>query len=173
MLSNCCSYLLKMQLEKLRIDYSSIDRGEVIIDEDTTQDKIDLLKKVLHNYKLEIIEDKETFLIEKIKQIVYEDVRDISNSKNQNFSMVLSDRLNYSYSYLSNLFSSVTGQSIKQYMIEVRVEFIKELIVENKYNIMEMTYLLDFSNIAHLSNQFKRITGISPSEFRKIQFEKS
>ena len=128
-----------------------------------------LLKAALLNSGLELMDDKKSMLIEKIKNVIIEMVHHSTENIKINFSDYLSQKLNYDYTYLSNLFSEVQGTTIEQFIISHKTERIKELIIYGELNITEIAWKMNYSSVAHLSSQFKKVTGLSPSHFKKLK----
>ena len=169
MVSNRCKIALKTALKKLNLHYIVVDLGEVEIMENITKEQRELLKIELIESGLELMDDKKSMLIEKIKNIIIEMVHHMDEPIKVNFSNYLSDKLNHDYTYLSNLFSEVQGTTIEQFIISHKIERIKELIIYGELNITEIAWKMNYSSVAHLSNQFKKSTGLSPSHFKKLK----
>lgn len=168
MVSLRCKMVVQEELDYAGIRYRSIQLGRVDLIDALTQTQHDALKIRLLTYGLELLDDKEAMLIESIKNTVVEMIHYAEELPRENYSYHISQALNYDYTYLSNLFSRVTGITIQQYIIQHRVEKVKELILYDELNMTEISYKLQFSSVAHLSNQFKKITGLTPSEFKKL-----
>ena len=166
MISLRCKIMLKEELVKLGYHVISVDLGEVTILENISFENLEYLKLALLTSGLEIIDDKKTILIEKIRTVIIEMIRDIDNVPIINYSNFISQKLNYDYTYLSNMFSEEKGITIQQFIIIHKVEKVKELLMYNEMNLTEIAWKLHYSSVAHLSNQFKRVTGISPSYFK-------
>lgn len=168
MVCNRCVLAVKQSIEVLDLHINSISLGEVQIQENDI-DKVvfEKLKLALNILGFEIIDDKKSRLIEQIKNLVIQKIHHENLDLKINWSAYLADSLNYEYNYLSGLFSSVEGFTIEQYIIKQKVEKIKELIVYDELNFSEIAIKLGYSSIAHLSSQFKKITGQTPSEFKK------
>lgn len=172
MVCNRCILVVKSELEKLGQEVLSIELGEVVLkNEISVNDKKDIAKQ-LETFGFEILNDSSSKTIEKIKTILI----DLVQNKNNNINVTLSDyliqNLHQDYSKLSNLFSTVEGISIEKYFINLRIEKVKELIVYDELSLSEIADLLNYSSVAHLSNQFKKVTGFSPSYFKKIKESK-
>jgi AraC-like DNA-binding protein len=150
------------------VDLGSIDLNEEIPLHQLNQLKINLLKS-----GLEVLDDKKAILIEKIKNVVTEMVHYTDEIPKVNFSDYLSEKLHYDYTYLSNIFSEVRGITIQQYIIMHKIERVKELILYDEMNLSEIAYKLHYSSVAHLSNQFKKVTGLSPSFFKSLKKERN
>ena len=160
---------VKEELKKLGLHYIVVDLGEVDIMETLSVDQKEKLQTGLRSVGLELMDDKMAILIEKIKNIIIEQVHHSDGENLVNFSTYLSEKLDHNYTYLANLFSESLGTTIEQFMILHKVERIKELIIYNELNITEIAWKMNYSSVAHLSNQFKKITGLSPSHFKKLK----
>ena len=169
MVSLRCKLVVKTELEKLNITYKNIDLGEVETDEPVLLEQYDALKTSLIKSGLELMDDKKAMLVEKIKNIIIEMIHYADELPNINFSDYLSEKLHHNYTYLSNLFSEVKGTTIEQYIILHKIERAKELILYDELNITEIAYKLNYSSVAHLSNQFKKITGLTPTFFKSLK----
>ena len=169
MVSNRCKMMVKEELKKLDLHYIFVDLGEVEIMEDISNEQRTQLQEALQESGLELMDDKRAILIEKIKIVVIETVHHSEEAIQENFSEYLSQKLNYDYTYLANLFSEVQGTTIAQFMILHKVERIKELIIYDELSISEIAWKMNYSSVAHLSNQFKKTTGLSPSHFRQLK----
>lgn len=169
MVSNRCKIVVKEELKKLNLHFMVIDLGEVEIMENITLEQRQQLKIALLDSGLELMDDKKSMLIEKIKNIIIEMVHHSTENIKINFSDYLSQRLNHDYTYLSNLFSEVQGTTIEQFIISHKTERIKELIIYGELNITEIAWEMNYSSVAHLSSQFKKVTGLSPSHFKKLK----
>ena len=169
MVSNRCKIAVRDQLKKLGLHFIVVDLGEVEIMENLTFEKREMLKRGLLDSGLELMDDKKAILIEKIKNIIIEMIHHSEEIIKVNFSDFLSDKLNHNYTYLANLFSEVQGTTIEQYIISNKVERIKELMIYDEHNITEIAWKMGYSSVAHLSSQFKKVTGLSPSHFKKMK----
>lgn len=169
MVSNRCKMAVKEELKKLGLHFIVVDLGEVEIMEDLDSEQREQLKIVLHNSGLELMDDKRSVLIEKIKNVIIQMVHHTDEVIKINFSNYLSEKLNHDYTYLANLFSEVQGTTIEQFLISHKVERIKELIIYGELNITEIAWKMNYSSVAHLSNQFKKVTGLSPSHFKQLK----
>lgn len=163
---------VKEQLKKLGLHYIVVDLGEIEIMENLTMSQRELLKKALLDSGLELMDDKKAMLIEKIKNVIIEMVHHSDEVLKINFSSYLRDKLNHDYTYLSNLFSEVQGTTIEQYIISHKIERIKELIIYGELNVTEIAWKMGYSSVAHLSSQFKKVTGLSPSHFKQMKDKK-
>lgn len=169
MVSNRCKMAVKEELKKLGLHFIVVDLGEVEIMENLTEVQRELVKLALHNSGLELMDDKRSILIEKIKNAIVEMVHHTDEMIKVNFSDYLSKKLNHDYTYLANLFSEVQGTTIEQFIISHKIERIKELIIYDELNITEIAWKMNYSSVAHLSNQFKKMTGLSPSHFKLLK----
>jgi AraC-like DNA-binding protein len=169
MVSIRCKMMVKEELRKLGLHFIVVDLGEVEIMEDLTTLQRALLKAALLESGLELMDDKKAVLIEKIKNVIIEMVHYSEESIKINFSDYLSEKLKHDYTYMSNLFSEVQGTTIEQFIISHKVERIKELIIYDELNITEIAYKMNYSSVAHLSNQFKKVTGLSPTHFKQLK----
>ncbi len=171
MVSLRCRLMVQEELKKLGLRYVDVDLGNVEILEDITSEQRELLKNNLSKIGLELLDDKKGVLIEKIKHIIIELVH-YSDMPNITFSDYLSAKMDMDYNYLSNVFSEVKGITIQQYIINNKIEKVKELLIYDQMNLTEISYKLNYSSVAHLSNQFKKVTGLTPSAFKKLKKSK-
>lgn len=169
MVSNRCKMVVKEELKKLGFHFIFVDLGEIEIMEDLTTSQLDELRMALLESGLELMDDKKAILIEKIKTVIIEMVHDSNDLIKMNHSDYISEKLKMDYTYLSNIFSEVKGITIQQYIITHKIEKVKELIMYGELNLTEIAYQLNYSSVAHLSNQFKKITGLSPSHFKQLK----
>ncbi|MGB8195243.1 MAG: AraC family transcriptional regulator [Chitinophagaceae bacterium] len=174
MVSLRCKMIVKSELENMGLHLTTVELGEVEIREELSDKKIEQLKNSLLKFGLELMGDKKSALIEKIKNIIVEMIHYNDNDEppSLNFSDYLSEKLNYNYTYLSNLFSEVKGTTIEHYIILHKIERAKELLIYNELTLTEIAHKLHYSSVAHLSNQFKRITGLTPSFFKKMKHKR-
>ena len=149
-----------------------VELGEVNIMEDLSSEQRKDLKTSLLKSGLELLEDKKSILIEKIKNIVVEMVHYSDEVPLMNFSAYLSEKLNYDYNYLSNLFSEVKGITIEHFIIAHKIERAKELLIYNELTLTEIAEKLHYSNVSHRSNQFKKVTGLTPTFFKKMKHKR-
>ncbi len=160
---------VKEALKSLGLHFIVVDLGEVEVMENLSSEQRDQLKIALHDSGLELMDDKRAVLIEKIKNAIVEMVHHTNELMKVNFSEFLSEKLNHDYTYLANLFSEVQGTTIEQFIISHKIERIKELIIYGELNITEIAWKMNYSSVAHLSNQFKKVTGLSPSHFKQMK----
>ena len=172
MVSNRCKLAVKEALKSLGLHFIVVDLGEVEIMEDLSMEQREEMKIVLLNSGLELMDDKRAVLIEKIKNVIIEMVHHTDEIIKTKFSDFLSNKLNHDYTYLSNLFSEVQGTTIEQFIISHKIERIKELMIYGELNITEIAWKMNYSSVAHLSNQFKKVTGLTPSHFKKLKDKK-
>jgi len=163
---------VKAELNKLGLHFIVVDLGEIEIMEELSAEQILQLKVALSGIGFELMDDKRAILIERIISVIIDMVHNSAEMNNLNFSDYLSKKLNHHYTYLSNIFSEVKGITIQQFIIIHKVERIKELLMYDELNLTEISYLLNYSSVAHLSNQFKKITGLSPSHFKILKDRK-
>ncbi|RKS94022.1 helix-turn-helix protein [Flavobacterium limicola] len=169
MVSNRCKMAVKEELKKLKLHFMVVDLGEVEIMENISMEQRQKLKAALLDSGLELMDDKKSMLIEKIKNVIIDMVHHSTENIKINFSDYLSQKLNHDYTYLSNLFSEVQGTTIEQFIISHKTERIKELIIYGELNITEIAWKMNYSSVAHLSSQFKKVTGLSPSHFKQLK----
>ena len=165
--------IVKAELKKLRIKYLIIDLGSVELEGAMTKKQEEQLKENLQVSGLELMEDKKSILIEKIKNVIIEMVHYSDELPSIKYSEYISKKLNYDYAYLSNVFSEVKGITIQQFIIVHKIEKAKELIMYDELNLTQIAVKLDYSNVAHLSNQFKKITGLAPSFYKQMKKKRS
>ena len=164
-----CKMIVKDELLKLGIHPIRVELGEAELAESVTTEQFSQLKTGLHRWGLELMDDKRAVLIEKIKNVIIETIHYDDEELLVNFSVHLSEKLNYDYTYLSNLFSEVQGTTIEHFIVVHKIERVKELLVYDELNLTEIAWKLHYSSVAHLSNQFKKITGLTPSHFKKLK----
>lgn len=172
MVSIRCKMLVKAELEKLGIRYGVVDLGEVEVKEPLTPEQAELFSVALLRAGLKLMDDKKAILIERIKSVIVEMVHYEEEMPAVKNSVYISEKLNHDYTYLANLFSEATGITIEHYIILHKIEKVKELLLYNELNLTEISYKLNYSSVAHLSNQFKKITGLTPSFFKKLRRKK-
>jgi len=169
MVSIRCKMMVKSELEKLGLHHLVVDFGEVEILEDISNQQREQLKEALAATGLELMDDKRAILIEKIKSVIVEMVHYEDERPKTNFSDYLSEKLQYDYTYLANLFSEVTGITIEYFIIAHKIERVKELLLYDELNLTEISYKLNYSSVAHLSSQFKKVTGLTPTFFKQLR----
>lgn len=167
-----CKMVVKSELEKLGLHYISVELGEAEIMENITREQLKLLDVGLRKTGLHLMDDKKSILVEKIKLIIIELVHYTDEQIKVNLSDYISEKLNMEYAYLTNLFSEVKGTTIESYYLAHKIERVKELIVYDELNLSEIAFKMHYSSVAHLSNQFKKMTGLSPSHFRNLKHKR-
>ena len=172
MVSLRCKMIVRAELERLGYFINILELGEVEIREALTSEQWIVLKAALKHFGLELMEDKKSILIEKIKNIIVEMIHYSEELPVLNFSHYLSNKLGYEYNYLSNLFSEVKGTTIEHFIIAHKIERAKELLIYDELSLTEIAEALHYSNVAHLSNQFKKVTGLTPSFFKKMKHKR-
>jgi AraC-like DNA-binding protein len=169
MVSLRCKLMVKEELKKLGIVPMSIDLGVAELLDEITEDQFNELRVNLLRSGLELLDDKRSILIEKIKNVIVEMIHYSDELPEVNYSDYISQKLGYDYTYLANIFSEVKGTTIQQFIIMHKIEKAKELLLYDELNLTEIAYKLHYSSVAHLSNQFKKITGLTPSFYKKLK----
>jgi len=169
MVSLRCKMLVKAELENLGLQYTTVELGEVNLINDITTEQREQLDRSLKKAGLELMDDKKSMLVEKIKNVIIEMIHYADEPPLTKYSVFISEMLNYDYTYLSNLFSEVQGTTIEHFIIIHKIERVKELLVYDDLNLTEIAYKLHYSSVSHLSNQFKKTTGLTPSHFKKLK----
>jgi len=164
--------IVQSELQQMGIHFNTVELGEVNTKEDLSFVQLERFKISLLKFGLELMEDKKSILIEKIKNIIIEMIHYSEEPPRWNFSSYLAEQLNYDYNYLSNLFSEVRGITIEHFIISHKIERAKELLMYNELTLTEIADKLHYSNVAHLSNQFKKVTGLTPSFFKKMKYKR-
>jgi AraC-like DNA-binding protein len=172
MVCSRCKMVVKSELEKLGFHPVSVELGEVEIAEDSLADKKAEVLKSLQSVGFDLIDDKKSKTIEKIKTLIVDLVQAKKNNINVNLSDYLVQNLSQDYSTLSNLFSEVENTTIEKYFISQKVEKVKELLIYDELTLNEIAFELNYSSAAHLSNQFKKVTGFSPRYFKQLKDRK-
>jgi len=166
--SDRCKALVRDELTRLGLRYKRIELGEVEIKEEISEDQLQMFDNAMRNDGFELLYDKNNRIVEKIKASVYQLVYKSDDSPKQKFSSFISRSVNRDYTYLSNLFSSIEGLTIESFIIRQKIERIKELLVHDNISLSNIAFRLKYSSVAHLSNQFKKVTGLTPSFFKKL-----
>jgi YesN/AraC family two-component response regulator len=161
--------VVKSELDRLGLLYTTVDLGEVETTDDISEEQLDSLSVALKKSGLELMDDKKSILVEKIKSIIIEQVHYTDEQIKTNLSEYISGKLNHNYSYLSNLFSEVKGTTIEKFYLAHKIEKVKELLVYDELTLTQIAWKLHYSSVAHLSGQFKKITGLTPSHFKKLK----
>lgn len=164
-----CKMVVKEELTKLGLHYTSVELGEAEVLEEISEGQYDQIRTALLRSGLELMDDKKSVLIQKIKNVIVELVHYSEEPLVINFSEFLSQKLNYDYTYLANLFSEVQGTTIEQFLIAHKIERVKEFLVYDELNLTEIAYKMHYSSVAHLSAQFKKVTGLTPSHFKQLK----
>ena len=164
-----CKMVVKSELEKLGLHFDTIELGEVEISDDISKEQLENLSLALKLTGLELMEDNKKILVEKIKTTIIELIHFSDEQIKINLSDYLSEKLHHNYTYLANLFSEVKGTTIEQYHLSHKIEMVKELLVYDELNLTEIADKMHYSSVAHLSNQFKKMTGLTPSHFKKLK----
>ncbi|NVO18883.1 MAG: helix-turn-helix transcriptional regulator [Bacteroidetes bacterium] len=172
MISIRCKMMVKAELEKLGLSYGSLDLGEVEIYNEITAEQLETLRVELLKSGLELMNDRRAILIEKIKNLVVEMIHYSDEMPQLKNSDYISEKLNNDYTYLANLFSEVTGTTIEHFIIIHKIERIKELLLYDDLSITEISYRLNYSSVAHLCNQFKKITGLTPTYYKQMKHKR-
>jgi AraC-like DNA-binding protein len=167
-----CKMVVKSELEKIGLHHMKVDLGEVEILEELTQEQIVRLSRALNKTGLELLDDNRTVLVEKIKTTIIELIHYNDEQLKINLSDYLSNKLKHNYSYLSNLFSEVKGTTIEKFYLAHKIEKVKELLVYDELNLTEIAFKMHYSSVAHLSSQFKKITGLTPSHFKNLKHKR-
>lgn len=160
--------MVKKELEKLGLHYANIELGTVETEEEINDEVLLKLKSNLAISGLDLMDDKRSILIDRIKNVIIEMIHYSEEVPRVNYSDYISEKLDYDYTYLSNLFSEVKGITIQHFIIKHKIERAKELILYDELNLTEIAYKLNYSSVAHLSNQFKKVTGNTPTYYKKI-----
>lgn len=168
MVSLRCKMIVQNALETLKIQYLEIELGLVETPVKTSAEKRKRLAGILKKSGLQLLDDRKSILIEKIKIVIIEMIHYSDELPTTNYSDYISEKLGYDYTYLANTFSEVKGITIQHFIIIHKIERAKELMLYNEMNLTEISYKLNYSSVAHLSNQFKKITGLSPSYYKKL-----
>jgi YesN/AraC family two-component response regulator len=161
--------VVKDELIKFGVHPTTVELGEVEVTEELSSEKKNQLNKILLSYGFELIGDKKSQLIEKIKNTIVDLVHYSEDQLETNFSEHISKKLYHDYNYLSNLFSEVEGTTIEKYFIAQKIEKVKELLKYNELSLSEIADRLGYSSVAYLSNQFKKQTGLTPSIFKSLK----
>lgn len=169
MVSLRCKMVVNQELQKLGLHYVKVELGTIEILENITDFQREELRKNLQKYGLELLDNKRKIIIEKIKSLIIELIHYSNELPKVNYSDYISEKLGYDYTYLANIFSEVKGITIQQFIIINKIERVKELLLYDELNLTEIAYKLHYSSVSHLSNQFKKVTGLTPSYFKKLK----
>ena len=172
MVCDRCKMVVKTEFEKLGIRPLSVNLGEVDLNKDLNESEKLKLKEILQRLGFFLIDNKKSRLIERIKTLIIELVHQQNSELKTNLSDFLSSHLNHDYNYISTLYSEVEGTTIEKYFIAQKIERVKELIIYDEFSLSEIANLLNYSSVAYLSNQFKKVTGLTPSYFKSIKINR-
>lgn len=172
MVSLRCKMLVKEELKKLGLNFVSVDLGMVEIQGDLTEKQREKFRDQLKRSGLELLDNKKQILVEKIKSVIVEMVHYRDELPEVNDSDYISEKLDYDYTYLSNTFTEVKGITIQQYIIQHKIERVKELLLYDELTLTEIAWKLHYSSVAHLSNQFKKVTGLTPTYFKELKHKR-
>ncbi len=172
MVSIRCKMIVKSELTQLGLNYRQVDLGIADVIENITTSQRDQLKVSLLRSGLELMDDKRSVLVERIKNVIIEMIHYADSLPATKKSVYISEKLDYDYTYLANLFSEVTGTTIEQFIIAHKIELVKELILYDELNLTQIAYKMHYSSVAHLSTQFKKITGLTPTYFKKLKVKR-
>ncbi|MBW7676330.1 helix-turn-helix domain-containing protein [Chryseobacterium chendengshani] len=172
MVSLRCKMMVQEEIKKLGIQHAIVDLGTVDIQQGFNEEQLDVFRLRLAHLGLELLDDKKSILIEKIKTTITEMVHNADEQPKENYSLYLSEKLGYDYTYLSNVFSEVNGYTIQHFIIINKIEKVKELLLYNEINLTQIAYKLNYSSVAHLSYQFKKITGLTPSFYKNLKLKR-
>ncbi len=164
--------VVKSELEELGLHFNTVELGEVEVTDNISKEQLDNLSTALKLTGLELMEDNKKILVEKIKTIIIELIHFSDEQIKINLSTYLSEKLNHNYTYLSNLFTEIKGTTIEQFYLTNKIERVKELLVYDELNLTEIAWKLHYSSVSHLSNQFKKMTGLTPSHFKNLRLKK-
>jgi hypothetical protein len=157
------------ELEKLELRHNSLELGEIELAEELSELKHNELRAALQKWDFELLEDRKAILVERVKNVIVEMIHYSNSFPHINYSAYISKKLAHDYTYLSNIFSEIENITIEHFIIAHKIEKVKEFLMYNEYNISEIAAKLNYSSVAHLSNQFKKVTGITPSFFKAME----
>ncbi|MBT1705919.1 helix-turn-helix domain-containing protein [Chryseosolibacter indicus] len=169
MVCDRCKMAVQQVLDKNALPYTSVELGEVELAQPLNTEQLSKFKEDIETIGFELIEDKTSKIISSIKTSVIDFVRNSDESRKLKLSVYLAEQLGKDYNYLSSLFSSIEGTTIEQYFIHQKIELVKELIVYDELSLSEIAYKTGYSSIQHLSNQFKKVTGLTPTHFKQVK----
>jgi AraC-like DNA-binding protein len=167
-----CKMVVKSELEKLGFPEATVELGEAVINKPFLREELETLNTALKKNGYELLNDKKSILVERIKTMIIEMIHYSDVEIKINISHLLSEKLHHNYTYLSNLFSIVTGSTIEKFYVTHKIERVKELLVYDELTITEIADNLHYSSVAHLSNQFKKVTGLTPSQFKNLRHKR-
>lgn len=169
MVSIRCKLFVKSELDKLGLHHCNVDLGVVHTADHISAKQVELFRAALATSGLELMDDKKAILIERIKNVIVEMVHYTDELPRIKNSEYISNKLHHDYTYLANLFSEATGMTIENFIIQHKIERVKELLIYDELNLSEISYLLNYSSVAHLSTQFKKVTGLTPTFFKNLK----
>jgi AraC family transcriptional regulator len=173
MVCNRCIKVVKEDLEKLGLNVQEVKLGEAVVDDDLDNAKLEEVRDVLEEDGFELLDNKKAQLVEKIKNVIIDIIHHHKEeTPHYNFSHIIAEKLDMDYNYLSNLFSSMESTTIEKFIIAQRIEKVKELLVYDELSLSEIAYKLGYSSVHHLSAQFKKVTGLTPTHFKAVKEEK-
>ena len=172
MVSIRCKMIVKSELDKIGLHYRQIDLGVADLTDNVNIEQHIQLRDALLRSGLELMDDKKAMLVERVKNVVVEMIHYADELPLTKKSVYISEKLQHDYTYLANLFSEVTGITIEHFIIAHKIERVKELLLYNELNLTEISYKLQYSSVAHLSNQFKKVTGLTPSYFKQLKHKR-
>lgn len=172
MVSLSCIIIVRSELEKLNINHGVIELGAVKLFDKPSPKQLKTIRTNLKKQGFVVIDNAKDILVEKIKNVVIEMVHISPKLPNVNYSVYISEKLGYDYTYLANVFSEFTGTTLEQYIIAHKIEKVKELLMYNELSLTEISYKLDYNSVAYLSRQFKKVTGLTPSFFKNMKKKK-
>lgn len=172
MVCSRCQMVVKSELTRLGLHYTNVKIGEADVVENLLPEQKKKLDQELRRYGLQLLNNRKNILVEKIKAAIIELVHFSDDEIKMNLSDYLSDKLHYDYTYLANIFSQVKGTTIEQFHLLHKIEKVKELIVYEELNMTEIAYKMHYSSVAHMSNQFKKFTGLTPTQFKNLAYKR-
>lgn len=172
MVCSRCKMVVKSELEKLGLQPLSVDLGEVGIADELEGYQRQDIHAALQKFGFALLDDKKSVIIERVKNLIVDLVQNKNNQLKTNLSDYLSIELNHDYTYITNLFTQVEGTTIEQYFIAQKIERVKELLVYDEMSLSEIAYQLNYSSVSHLSKQFKKVTGLTPSHYKQLKEKK-
>jgi AraC-like DNA-binding protein len=167
-----CKMVVKSELEKLGMQYISVDLGEAEISDDISNEQLNKFGIALKKSGLELMDDKKSIIVEKIKTIIIELVHYTDEDIKVTLSDYISEKLHHNYSYLSNLFSEVKGTTIEKFYLAHKIEKVKELLVYDELTLTQIAFKMHYSSVSHLSGQFRKMTGLTPSHFKNLKHKR-
>ena len=172
MVCSRCKMVVESEFKKLGLQTTAVELGEVELEQEISDEQKEVLLKNLQALGFDLIDDKKTKTVERMKNLIVDLVHHKNNDLKINLSDYLAENLNQDYNSLSNLFSEIENTTIEKYFISQKIEKVKELLIYNELSLSEIADILNYSNVAHLSNQFKKITGFTPTSFKQSKDKK-